>query len=108
MIAVIFLFAKRKVLLTFAVVLFSWFVYGQTNDAVRKQSEFSHRTSTGLSQLAEENLSRVAASAVQIREVLIRDVGLQVELKRWVAPRDRTRSAWSPKRGIPICPYLAV
>src|SRR5215469_4408969 len=85
MIAVILLFAKRKVLLTFAVVLFSWFVYGQTNDAVRKQSEFSHRTSTGLSQLAEENLSRVAASAVQIREVLIRDVGLQVELKRWVA-----------------------
>jgi len=41
--------------------------------------------STGLSELAKENLSHVAASGVQIREVLVKDAGLLVELKRWVA-----------------------
>ncbi len=37
------------------------------------------------SDLAQENLSRVAASAIQIRAVLAKDEGLLVELKRWVA-----------------------
>jgi hypothetical protein len=35
--------------------------------------------------LAQENLGRVAASAIQIRSVLVKDEGLMVELKRWVA-----------------------
>src|SRR6202795_592651 len=34
---------------------------------------------------AQENLRRVAASANQIRAVLVKDEGLLVELKRWVA-----------------------
>jgi protein involved in polysaccharide export with SLBB domain len=34
---------------------------------------------------ARENLSKVAASATQIREVLVKDAGMMVELKRWVA-----------------------
>src|SRR6266700_412998 len=34
---------------------------------------------------AQENLGRVAASAAQIRTVLVKDEGLLVELKRWVA-----------------------
>src|ERR1700675_1302331 len=34
---------------------------------------------------AQENLRRVAASATQIRAVLVNDEGLMVELKRWVA-----------------------
>src|SRR2546427_7013091 len=34
---------------------------------------------------AQENLRRVAASAAQIRTVLVKDEGLLVELKRWVA-----------------------
>lgn len=34
---------------------------------------------------ARQNLNRVAASSAQIREVLVKDVGLMVELKRWVA-----------------------
>jgi polysaccharide biosynthesis/export protein len=38
-----------------------------------------------LSELATENLQHAAASAVQIREVLVKDAGLLVELKRWVA-----------------------
>jgi polysaccharide export outer membrane protein len=37
------------------------------------------------SDLVKENLQRVAASAVQIKAVLIKDAGLLVELKRWVA-----------------------
>lgn len=37
------------------------------------------------SELAKDNYSRVAASSVQIRVVLVRDAGLMVELKRWVA-----------------------
>src|SRR5882672_2629997 len=35
--------------------------------------------------LTQENLGRVAASATQIRSVLVKDEGLMVELKRWVA-----------------------
>ncbi len=35
--------------------------------------------------LSQENLNRVAASATQIRTVLVKDEGLLVELKRWVA-----------------------
>ncbi len=35
--------------------------------------------------MTQENLGRVAASAIQIRSVLVKDEGLMVELKRWVA-----------------------
>lgn len=35
--------------------------------------------------LSQENLRRVAASAIQIRTLLIKDEGLLVELKRWIA-----------------------
>jgi len=38
-----------------------------------------------VSDLAAQNYSRVAASALQIRQVLEKDAGLMVELKRWVA-----------------------
>ena len=41
--------------------------------------------SRGESDLSTQNLSRVAASAAEIREVLSGDAGLMVELKRWVA-----------------------
>ena len=37
------------------------------------------------SDLVKENLDRVAASALQIKAGLIKDQGLLVELKRWVA-----------------------
>ena len=46
-------------------------------------------TPTSASDLALQNLSRVAASAAEIRAVLAKDVGLMVELKHWVA-RDAT------------------
>ena len=35
--------------------------------------------------LAKDNLDRVAASAVQLQAVLLKDPGILVELKRWVA-----------------------
>jgi polysaccharide biosynthesis/export protein len=41
------------------------------------------------SDLAQQNLSRVAASAAEIKAVLTRDAGLMVALKQWVA-RDAT------------------
>jgi len=50
----------------------------------REQAKSSYR-SPETSDLAQENLSRVAAAAPQIRAVLAKDEGLMVELKRWVA-----------------------
>lgn len=47
------------------------------------QSERPPRTPT--SELAQQNLSLVAASPAQIKAVLGQDPGLMVELKRWVA-----------------------
>jgi protein involved in polysaccharide export with SLBB domain len=38
-----------------------------------------------ISELGRENLSRAAASATDIKAVLIKDTGLMVELKRWIA-----------------------
>src|SRR5579863_6613830 len=37
------------------------------------------------SELGRDNLSRVAASAAAVKTILVKDVGLMVELKRWVA-----------------------
>ncbi len=59
----------------------------QQNDRPRKTSE-QGRNEYGVQQppdLTQENLGRVAASAIQIRSVLVKDEGLMVELKRWVA-----------------------
>src|SRR5712692_8683283 len=59
----------------------------QPTDTQRRTSE-QGRNEYGVEQppdLTQENLGRVAASAIQIRSVLIKDEGLMVELKRWVA-----------------------
>ncbi len=52
---------------------------------VQSQQQQQRNPSAGPSELASENLSRVAASAAQIEEVLRKDPGLLVELKRWIA-----------------------
>src|SRR5580693_8536820 len=59
---------------------------GQGNDRRRESRDavLSMR-SPEPSDLGKENLDRVAASAVQLRTVLIKDPGILVELKRWVA-----------------------
>ena len=59
----------------------------QRGDKPRPPRE-QDRTENGVAQppdLTQENLGRVAASASQIRAVLVKDEGLLVELKRWVA-----------------------
>src|SRR5260370_10727286 len=65
----------------------------QQTDRQRRTSE-QGRNEYGVEQppdLTQENLGRVAASAIQIRSVLIKDEGMLVELKRWVA-KDATDS----------------
>jgi polysaccharide export outer membrane protein len=52
--------------------------------ATRDQSQNTYGVEQS-SDFAQENLGRVAASAIQIRLVLVKDEGLLVELKRWVA-----------------------
>jgi polysaccharide export outer membrane protein len=67
--------------------------YGQSQNSQAQATEKSRaqvndslsRRKPELSELAEDNYSHVAASSVQIREVLLIDAGLLVELKRWVA-----------------------
>jgi hypothetical protein len=51
--------------------------------AMRAQNQRPAPT-TG-SDLGRDNLSRVAASAAELKAVLLTEVGLMVELKRWVA-----------------------
>jgi protein involved in polysaccharide export with SLBB domain len=51
-----------------------------------QQSDKTFRNSKQeVSDLEKGNLARVAASPAQVREVLIKDPGLLVELKRWIA-----------------------
>jgi len=57
------------------------------SDAEPRQSSSSasRPPNREISDLEKENLSRVAASAPEIRAVLVKDPGLLVELKRWIA-----------------------
>src|ERR1039457_5348381 len=58
-------------------------LYGQVKEKPRDKAYANQLPE--LSELAQNNLDHVAASAVQIREVLVKDAGLLVELKRWIA-----------------------
>jgi len=61
-------------------------MHGQTNDSSRVQPAVSRTNRMAdASDLANDNFNHVAASAIQIRTVLLKDAGLLVELKRWVA-----------------------
>jgi len=57
----------------------------QNSRGARDEMPGSVRNRAELSELEKDNLSHVAASAVQVRAVLVKDAGLLVELKRWVA-----------------------
>src|SRR5580704_589670 len=59
------------------------FLYGTAMRAQEAQDR--QRTVMPSSELGRENLSRVAASAAEIKTILVKDTGLMVELKRWVA-----------------------
>jgi polysaccharide export outer membrane protein len=56
---------------------------GLGGSALRAQNQ--RTTPTIGSDLGRDNLSRVAASAAELKAVLLTEVGLMVELKRWVA-----------------------
>src|ERR1035437_8757443 len=66
-----------------ALVLLCQGLHGQANEKPRDKA-YGNQTAE-LSDLARNNYDRVAASAVQIRAVLVKDVGVLVELKRWIA-----------------------
>lgn len=69
-----------------AVLILCPLLYGQGSESPRVQRDyFPKKESSTLSDLEKDNLSQVAASSVQIREILVKDPGLLVELKRWVA-----------------------
>ncbi len=68
-----------------ALLILCQLVYGQANPSPRSRQESFPARGASLSDLAKENLDRVAASSIQIREILVQDEGLLVELKRWIA-----------------------
>jgi len=69
-----------------AVLILCPLMYGQTSEPVRTPpGDRQGNRMSGLSDLAKDNLNRVAASPVQIKAVLVKDAGLLVELKQWVA-----------------------
>src|SRR5208283_1912289 len=73
-------------ILPFAVAAFPTFVLAQETMGQTPQSVGGpHTTKQELSELEKGNLSRVAASPAQVKQVLIQDPGLLVELKRWIA-----------------------
>src|SRR5712671_6169625 len=62
--------------------------FAQPQEDRQREKREQTRNGHGVEQppdLSQENLGRVAASASQIRGVLVKDEGLMVELKRWVA-----------------------
>lgn len=61
-----------------------------TPGSVRAQNNRQLQLPTNNSDLARQNLARVAASATEIKTVLVKDPGIMVELKRWVA-KDATQ-----------------
>src|SRR5467141_3125423 len=74
------------ILASFFVLAFCAATQAQENDRQKAPRDpASSFRSPELSDLAKENLDRVAASADQLKEVLVKDAGLLVELKRWVA-----------------------
>ncbi len=61
-------------------------VQQQGNDRRTQSRDVSNSVRSPESRdLAKDNLDRVAASAVQLQAVLLKDPGILVELKRWVA-----------------------
>ncbi len=57
----------------------------QPQDQQQRDDTYLRYPKLQASELEKGNLSRVAASPAQIKEVLIKDPGLLVELKRWIA-----------------------
>jgi len=79
---------KKNIYCLILASLFCAPAFSQQQSGQARRASAQGRNEHGVEQppdLAQENLGRVAASAIQIRSVLVRDEGLMVELKRWVA-----------------------
>src|SRR5215472_6306730 len=84
---------KRSALFVFAVVsFFPGAICAQDTSRTRDQQPYGEaglqRPSQGITArggIVSDNLDRVAATAQQILEIVNRDAGLMVELKRWIA-----------------------
>jgi polysaccharide biosynthesis/export protein len=74
-------------ILALAATVFLSSAQGQENNTRQPQqpTNASRVPKQEVSELEKGNLARVAASASQLREVLIKDPGMLVELKRWIA-----------------------
>jgi protein involved in polysaccharide export with SLBB domain len=71
--------------LLLALLAYGWVSSAQQNPTTTKQNPASATTRQNTFELEKQNAERVAASADQIRVVLIQDPGLLVELKQLVA-----------------------
>jgi len=77
---------KLLVLISLVALMFCVEVRAQGNDRRRESRDaVASVRSAESSDLAKENLERVAASAAQLQGVLAKDPGILVELKRWAA-----------------------
>ena len=80
---------QRRRRMLFVPALLLGLAVGATAQQTQKRAGATAGTTTNpplvQSDLTKENFDRVAASPAQIKEVLIRDAGLLVELKRWIA-----------------------
>ena len=81
---------KRRSLFVAAGLLLLAVTHAHAARAQQRNTNTANASNTSnTSDLALQNLSRVAASAAEIKAVLVKDAGLMVELKHWVA-RDAT------------------
>src|SRR5882672_3871410 len=79
---------KKSIFCLVLTILFCAPVFAQQQSGRQRRTSEQGLNEYGVEQapdLTQENLRRVAASATQIRSVLVKDEGLMVELKRWVA-----------------------
>ncbi len=74
----------------------------QQNTTKTRSDDYSvtRPTKREISALEKENLSRVAAAPSQIKEVLVKEPGLLVELKRWIAKDASNIRTKSVKNGV--------
>jgi hypothetical protein len=88
-----FLFRLRECIKVVAILLLvlAGAVFGSAQEQRQKQQRASAPPDVPVasqqltSELTRDNLDRVAATAAQLKTVLIKDTGLMVELKRWMA-----------------------
>lgn len=76
---------RAKATSVIAMLMLCPLMFGQASERYRVQGDTQVNRTADVSDLAKDNLDHVAASSIQIREVLVKDSGLLVELKRWIA-----------------------